>query len=202
MKMLSLFAAVMIGFVSTISFADPALPPAISCQPDASGNVPENVVLNSSPNPGGGYWVTAQTCFKNPLAKVWEGLRSDGAMLWGETRPRHEKDADNQSPTNPVYTFDRGYEAGPDPFSEKWVMRYEHNLVQGTLAQPQQVLMKFEKTQGTSHIRTWRGQVQMNAVNPNSTVLTMEAVVDADRTKQSDAEAVATELIDRVREQL
>jgi hypothetical protein len=179
---------------------DPAVPAPGSCQADASGNVSEQVALNSGGHAGGGYWATGVTCFKSPIQKVWLGTRTDAVMAWGDTRP-HGSGNQNQAASNPVYSISKGYEAGPSIFAVSWMMRFDHLLMQGTLNQPQQVIVNFGKTSGTNHIRIWRGKIFLGAVNATTTAVTMEAVVDADQTSQGDTQNVVSEYISRLRQQ-
>ncbi len=78
----------------------------------------------------------------------------------------------------------------------EWEEEWAHTLLEGTVESPKEILISYQKTQGTSHIRHFCGNILLKSLNPTTTGVFLYEQIDAD---QRDPDEVADGLLGTLR---
>ncbi len=68
----------------------------------------------------------------------------------------------------------------------EWVEEWLFNLIEGTTLEPKRVLIRYQKTEGTSHIRRFCGSIHLRAIGVSRTGASLTEEIIADRRKPED----------------
>jgi hypothetical protein len=63
----------------------------------------------------------------------------------------------------------------------EWEEEWTHALIEGTAEAPKSILISYQKTAGTSHIRHFCGNILIKALSPDSSGVYLVEHIDADR---------------------
>jgi hypothetical protein len=74
----------------------------------------------------------------------------------------------------------------------EWEEEWAHTLIEGTPEAPKEILISYQKTKGTSHIRHFCGNILLKALSPTTTGVFLYEQIDAD---QRDPDEVADGLL-------
>lgn len=140
----------------------------------------------SGPHPQGGGWGSARGMLKAPIGHVFKLLREQKTL-------KNPKDADLEvaPELRPGLADFQTVEVTIHPFpliSVHWTEQWAYRVVQGTESTPQEVLIAYQKTAGTGHIRRFCGNIWLKPDGPASTDFAVYEEADAD---YRSAEAIA-----------
>ncbi len=74
----------------------------------------------------------------------------------------------------------------------EWEEEWAHTLLEGTPESPKEILISYQKTKGTSHIRHFCGNILLKSLGPATTGVFLHEQIDAD---QRDPDDVADGLL-------
>lgn len=74
----------------------------------------------------------------------------------------------------------------------EWEEEWAHSLLEGTPEAPKEILIAYQKTKGTSHIRHFCGNILLKSLGPSTTGVFLHEQIDAD---QRDPDDVADGLL-------
>jgi hypothetical protein len=70
----------------------------------------------------------------------------------------------------------------------EWIEEWMFVITDGTVSDPKKVLVSFQKTSGTAHIRRFCGNFLLSKIGPEMTGVTIQEEIIADRRKPEDVE--------------
>ena len=126
-------------------------------------------------------------CIARPIREVWALFLNHGLMRPDDVDqydPKARQDLVPNSPDNRIeFVFDlyNVHHAVGGLVNPDWTVRWFHAVPYGDYASPNQLVINFQKIEGTSHIRLLRGGYVLDRTTDSVTSYAMEQWADADR---------------------
>jgi hypothetical protein len=129
-------------------------------------------------------------CLGRSLAEAYRVLRNPDALKW----ERAVLVGYVQLPDDRVSAlFESSYVAGPSVFAQRWTMQWYHTVT------ADRVFVRYKKTVGTSFIPQWDGTLELVAVAPSVTAVSMRNEIEAARTGLAESADTVRDQLTRLR---
>lgn len=160
----------------------PSKPSLAYCKPDSMGfyeGLQEDgsvqrfgetlVITKGFDEKGGFHFANGGGCLPESLETVWQHTQEQPFFLW----PRVSKLDLSEVAAFPgmVKSFRSQYQVSSFlPFlNVDWTMFWNHAVSSGNAELPKQIVITYQKTEGSSRIKQWEGTVTLDALAPNLT---------------------------------
>ncbi len=121
----------------------------------------------------GNFWAQGGGCIERPLYELWAVTHNPEIAAWNES----DLAAFSQGKDRRVdFHFETHHEAGPKiPFIPRvnWKMDWFQTLTEGSVEHPSYLVVKYVKSEGTSHIGFWEGTFELKALTQSVTSFVM-----------------------------
>lgn len=181
------------------------------CGPDSNGNYSEQTLIQSSgvrtlrvkmsdgtereiaPNfaLGGG-------CVNRPIREVWAASLNWPAMQWNGSGKATVQQI-NSRDLDDLLSFDVRHEVVVGIIPISWTLSWNHFLRKGTTAEPNHVIIRFNKSAGTGFITRWKGRIDFQQLSPNVTSFGLEVELLAQGKDIKDATQEIFEYHDKIK---
>jgi hypothetical protein len=143
--------------------------------------------IASGPHPEGGGWGSARALLPLPITQVLQVLRDQTTLK----NPK-ESDVEVRRETKPGLVDWQSVDITIHPFpliSIEWTEQWAYKILQGTEAAPKEVLIAYQKTAGTDHIRHFCGNIWLSAEgdSPDSAKTDFAVYEETDATRRTAA---------------
>ncbi len=182
------------------------------CAPDSNGVFPEG---SSVPDHGSRsiqvrnkngkvetlsvYFASGGGCIQRPLRDLWAASLNWRAMQWKGTG---ELSVHKIPPPNSgaMQSFRANYHTVQmGLISIDWALDWTYYLNVGNFQDPENIIIHFIKSWGTSHISWWRGKVELQQLTPQVTSFKLDAELSATSRGESDVMAEVGEYYDKLK---
>ena len=136
------------------------------CELSPDGEYSEEYVVESGEK-NEVFFAQGGGCILRPIREVWAMMHNMDLMLWEDTT----RFTVNQGspPSGSSHHYKINYVVEQSIGGASWTMDWFHSVTWGTLAQPGQVLVNYQKTAGTTHIKIWEGSILLEEVDEKVT---------------------------------
>lgn len=170
--------------------------PTDYCKKNADGQYPDAMYKLDGDGRSDLLRAVGGGCINRNIKDVWATALNQPLMVWNEV---DESSAVRQPAPEGVTHF---YETSYAVFkfiTVRWKMKWFYSLQEGTLERPERVLVNYTKTEGTSFIKTWRGNFLLERVNDNVTAFYMANEIEARQNDLNDTKNAINDVYGKLR---
>ncbi len=162
-----------------------SFPSSYYCDSNENGEYEEGFKLQDAGVNKGRHVAEGGGCILANINEVWKATRQPEPFKWYRT-----------SRAVPVLRDDdiAGIEYFYEVFMEnrdfvrvRWTLYWLHSVQRGSLEEPSEILINYEKVAGTRFIKHWKGSIILEKLTENVTSLRIVHNIDAMRTSYEDA---------------
>jgi hypothetical protein len=167
------------------------------CAPDASGNISNQTYITTGEEDNFD-WGSAVACVARPIRETWAVLHNQTLMVWGGVNTS-EYTAAAQVPAGYTHLYQVGYHVKSIIGTISWYMNWLHQVTAGTMQDPSEIKVTYEKVNGTSYISYWKGTIFLNASGPKATQVVIRNEIKASQQNAEKAGQTAGEMVQKLR---
>jgi hypothetical protein len=194
LTMMGIFVFRYVHFSQTTAKGD--MFPLVSCEPDPQGNI--NQTIDTTKGSTSSFdWAESNGCITRPILETWAVTTNPDEMGVSGLAKYTVKEID-PPPAGAVHLFQVDYTV-QSIFTVSWTMNWLHQLVQGTLSDPQEVAITVTKVSGSSLISHISGLLHLTKISPNVTMASVRFELKTPETNADTAAQASEQVITRLR---
>lgn len=167
-----------------------------TCEPNAQGNIDQTVSVSTG-STSAFDWTENAGCVDRPILDTW-GVTQNPEEMGVSDQAKSIVQAITPPPAGATNLYRVTYTV-QHVIEVTWTLDWLHQIIQGTLADPQSILITITKFSGSTLIQHFNGSITLQKIAPEVTLasLRLEAKVpDVDNNKLGQ---LGTEVINRLR---
>jgi len=166
------------------------------CEPDAQGNIDQTLTVNKG-DTGSFYWAEVAGCVSRPFLDTW-GVTHNPAEMGVSDLAKSIVKAIVPPPAGASHLYRVSYTV-QDFITISWTLDWLHQILQGTLAAPKEVLITISKYDGSSLIQHFAGSIRLLQIAPQVTLAATRLEVKVPQANPDKVAQGGTEIIGRLR---
>ena len=165
------------------------------CAPHADGSFAADFQVKYGN--GSSMWGQGGGCISRPIREVWATALNHALLMWdGVGKTSWNRLAPQGSLT---HTYDVYYAVKRMGIVvAAWHMMWYYSVSKGNLNDPQQILINYHRSSGTTHIPYWEGTIVLEKVTDGVTGFVMRNQINADATKPADAGSAVSDVFKKL----
>jgi hypothetical protein len=176
----------------------PSYPQSQYCVPDVNGIYSQDITLDSGPDQAPAqWWAAGGTCILRPIRDVWSVLHNYELLKWDGVDDIEVTGL--PPPQNDVIDYDSVKYIVHNFITVSWTMEWVHALSEGSLQDPKQVVVRYQRVSGTHYVPFWEGYIVLHKLTDTVTGVEMLDRLKASRTGENDCRGNVTDLIAKMR---
>ena len=169
----------------------------VACEPDAQGNINQDILTNKGSTDDFD-WAEATGCVSRPILETWAVTHNPDEMGFSD-KAQAVVQAIVPPPAGSTHLYRVNYTVDKGFITVSWTLDWLHQLIQGQIGDPQEVLITISKSGGSSMIEHVSGYLHLIKTSPTVTQVLTRIEVKAPSIDQDEAAKGLNEAIGRLR---
>jgi len=166
------------------------------CEPDPQGNIDQQIYLNEGSTKSYA-WAEVAGCVSRPFLDTW-GVTHNPNEMGMVNHAQAIVKVISPPPAGATHLYRVTYTI-QNVFNVTFTLDWLHQLLQGTLSDPREVLITVTKYSGSSLIGHFSGAIRLLKISPQVTLAAGRLEVKAPSINKEKVGAMASEIITRLR---